>query len=45
MAGLTASFFGVTALQGFAIGGLAFNTAAIILPVFGAEVEDMIEIK
>ena len=43
MVGLTANFFGITALQGFAIGGLAFNTAAIILPVFGAEVENMIE--
>ncbi len=38
--GIGVSYLGVTALQGFAIGALAFDLSAVgILPIFGIEIE------
>ena len=40
--GISATFLGVTALQAFAIGALAFNfTALIIAPLFGLEMQSI----
>ena len=40
--GIGASYLGVTAIQGFAIGALAMDSAAfIVLPIFGIEIEQI----